>query len=42
VVDEVELSKSEPYAIDDSLNFPIALRKKSRARAGKPPERYMF
>jgi hypothetical protein len=34
--------ESESCVLDDSFNFPIALRKEPRATAGKPLEQYGF
>jgi hypothetical protein len=36
VVVEVDSYESEPCVLDDSSNFPVALRKEPRAIAGKP------
>jgi hypothetical protein len=42
VVVEVDSYESEPCVLDDSLNFPIALKKEPRATSRKPLERYGF
>jgi hypothetical protein len=42
MVDEIDSSESEPCAIDDTLNWPIDLRKEPRSTVGKPGERYGF